>query len=103
MRSAATIAFWLVSLAVVFVGALIASAFVMMATSMGPTDLVTDGPDTWIEAAEVCLAFLGLLAWALIALRLWHSVRFKLPALLLAAIEVAAVGWACLRVYTDYF
>ena len=98
-----TAGIWIVSLLSLSLGGLIAAEFIFMATSLDPTQIITAGTEPWTDALEAGGAFAGLVAATMLGLALWHTTRFKIIGLLLTIAEVGAVGWACVRVYNDYF
>lgn len=103
MRGALTATVWILALASVTMAALIAAAFVFMATSLDPTDLIAAGTEPWTAAATAVLIFVGLAALTVLSLSLWHSDRFKIVGLLLALAAAGYVSWDCATVYTEYF
>ena len=94
---------WAVSLACVILGGAIAGLFVLMASSLEPTDLLSDGVEPYTDAAIAAGAFVGLVLAAAAGLLAWHSVRFRAIGVVLTACEVGLVAWGSLRVYNDYF
>ena len=103
MRSFLTAAFWTVSIACVILAGTLATIFVFMPVSLDPGEMITAGVEPWQDAAIAIGAFLLLLVATAVSLRLWHTARFKVIALLLAAADVAAVCWSGALVYRDYF
>ena len=94
---------WILSLATLLIAGVVATVFVFMATSVDPSDLVTDGLQSWDDALMAVAAFAGLLVATIVGLKLWHTVRFKIVGAMLTVADVVLVGWACLRVYGEYF
>lgn len=103
MRTAATVAVWCACLLGVAVAASIATAVVFMASSLDPTEMVTNGVDAWTDALKAMAAFVGLVVVAVLALRLWHTARFRVVAVVLTLAELGAVGWACAVFAHEYF
>ena len=103
MRSAATIAVWCAALVGVAIAAAIATTMVLMASSLDPSELVTTGADAWTDALKAVATFAGLVVVAVIALRLWHTARFKTFGALLTLAEIGGVAWACALFYREYF
>jgi hypothetical protein len=103
MSRSLTAAIWTIALGTLLIGGSLATVFVFMATSIDPTDLATDGLQSWNDAGMAVAAFAGLLVATLVGLRLWHGVRFKILGAILLLASAVLVGWACLRVYTEYF
>ena len=103
MRTAATVAVWCACLLGIAVAASIATAVVFMASSLDPTEMVTTGLDAWTDALKAAAAFAGLVVVAVLALRLWHTARFKVIAVMLTLVQLGAVGWACAVFAREYF
>ena len=103
MRSAATVVVWCAALLALAVAASIATAMVFMAASLDPTDMVTTGIDAWTDALKAGGAFAGLVVVVVVALRLWHTARFKTLGALLTLAAVASVAWACTVFVREYF
>ena len=99
----ATVAIWCACLLSVAVAASIATAMVFMAGSLDPTDLVTTGLDAWGDALKSVAAFAGLVVVTVLALSLWHTVRFKAVAAVLTLAQLGVVGWACAVFAREYF
>ena len=74
-----------------------------MATSMDPIEMATNGLDPWTDALVAIAGFVGLGISTAMALRLWHSVRFKAVGLLLTAMDVGCVAGAGVWFYREYF
>lgn len=102
-RHVATALVWTAALGSITILGLIAAAFVFMATSMEPTDLITDGVQGWTDALSACAGFAGMLIVTVLALRLWHTERYHPAALVLTGLDIAVAAWACVTVYSDYF
>ena len=100
---ALTVGIWLVSCAALGVAGVMALMFGFMVTSMDPSEMITSGIEPWTNALMAAGAFLALAIVAAIALRLWHSRRFKLVGLVLTAVEVCAVAWASVWMAREYF
>ena len=103
MRAALTVMVWIVSLLSLMAAGLIATTFLYMATSMDPTELISVGIAPWTEALQAALAFIGIAAATVLTLVLWHRTRFKVVALILAALQAGCVAWGCVYLYTEYF
>ena len=103
MRTAFTAAIWTLSLASLGLAGVIAGGLALIAFSLDPSDIITAGLEPYTDALIAAGAFLALLVVTLLSLRLWHSVRFRVASVILTFAEVACVGWACARVYRDYF
>ena len=82
---------------------LVATLFVQMAFGMDPTDLVTDGTQPWSDALRAATAFAGLMIATAVALRLWHTTRFKAVGLMLMLLDAGLVLVVCTKVYGEYF
>ena len=74
-----------------------------MAASLDPTEMVTTGLDAWTDALKALAAFAGLVVVAVLALKLWHTARFRVVAVVLTLVELGAVGWACAIFAREYF
>ena len=108
MRRGATIALWSVSCATLGVAAVIAVLFVMMATSMDPSEIVTAGVgpglvEPWTDAVYAVGGFVGLCFATAIALGLWHGRRYWIVGLVLTGLDTAGVAWVSLSVAREYF
>ena len=108
MGRAPTLAMWLVSSAVLGIAAVIAVLFVMMATSMDPTEMVTAGVgpgfiEPWTDAAYAAGGFVGLCVVTALALGLWHSRRFWVVGIVLTALDVCGVAWLSAWMAREYF
>lgn len=103
MRAVLTALVWIVSMTSLGLAALIVVAFIFMATSMDPSELIAAGTETWTDAAMAIAAFTGLLAMTALSLGLWHSARFRAVGLVLTAAEAGCVVWACTKIYSEYF
>ena len=108
MGRAPTLAIWIVSCTVLGIAAVIAVLFVMMATSMDPSEMVTAGVgpaliEPWTDAAYAACGFIGLCLVTAIALRLWHSRRFRIVGAVLTAVDAGVVGWLVAWVSREYF
>ena len=103
MRRGATFAIWIASCATLAVAATIAVLFVMMATSMDPTEMVTTGIEPWRDAAYAAAAFVGLCVATALALGLWHSRRFRILGGVLTALDVCCVVWIGAWTWREYF
>ena len=102
-RTALTAAVWAATLLALVVGGLIAALFVVMPTSLGPTEMIEAGVEPWTTALWAGGAFVLLVIVALAGLAMWHSARLRVVGLVLVLAQVAAVAWAALKVYGDYF
>lgn len=96
-------AVWLATFLGLIVGGLVAAMFVVMPTSLGPSEMIEAGVEPWTTALYAAGAFVALVVAAVIGLVLWHSARFRLLGLLLVVAQVVAVAWTSLAVYADYF
>lgn len=103
MRRRINVAAWSVSALCLLAGGVITTEFVLMATDMDPAEAIGAGARPWIDAALVTGAFLALAITVVAKLTALHSRRFRTIGIVLTAVEIAAVGWACARVYGDYF
>ena len=101
-RFALTAAVWVAALLALTIGGLIAALFVVMPTSLGPTEMIEAGVEPWTNALWAGCAFVGLVVVAVVGLAMWQSARLRLVGLALVVAEVAAVAWAATKVYTDY-
>ena len=102
-RNALNAVVWTATLLGLIVGGLVAAIFVVMPTSLGPMEMVQAGVEPWSNALFAAAAFVGLVIAAILGLVFWHSVRFRSLGLVLTVAQVAAVAFACLKVYADYF
>lgn len=103
LRSALTAAVWAANLLALVVGGLIAALFVVMPTSLGPSEMIEAGAEPWVDALWAGGAFVALVVVAVVALALWHSARLRMLGVVLSLAEVAGVAWMAAKVYTDYF
>jgi hypothetical protein len=103
MRKILTACIWIVALASLVVGGLIATMFMLIATSLDPTDIVTAGVEPWTDALDAGLAFVALVVATALGLFLWHSARFKFAGLLTTLAVAACVAWTSVQVYHEYF
>ena len=103
MRRTATFAIWSVSSAVIGVAGVIAILFVLMATSMDPTEMVAAGIEPWTDATYAAGGFVVLCLVTAIALGLWHSRRFWILGLALTSLDVCGVAWITVWIIREYF
>ena len=96
-------AVWLATFLSLIVGGLVAAMFVVMPTSLGPSEMIEAGAEPWATALYAGAAFVVLAVAAVLGLVLWHSARFRLVGLVLVVAQVAAVAWTSFEVYADYF
>lgn len=96
-------AVWLATFSSLVVGGLVAAMFVVMPTSLGPSEMIEAGAEPWTTALYAAGAFVALVVAAVLGLVLWHSARFRLVGLVLVVAQVAVVAWTSLQVYADYF
>ncbi len=102
MKSALNAILWLTASLSLIVGGLIATAFVLMATSLDPFDMISVGTEPWVNAAIAVGAFIGLVASTVLGLMMWRSQRLKICGAILIAVQVALVVKACAMVYAEY-
>ncbi len=97
-----TVGVWVVALAALGAGGLLASGFALMAASLDPAEIVAAGAEPWTNAAMAVGAFSLLVVATVLGLLSWHSSRFRAVGLAITAAEAGAVAWACLRFYNEY-
>ena len=102
-RKLVTSAVWAATFLSLIVGGLIAAILVVMPTSLGPSELIEAGIEPWTIALYAACGFVALVVAAIVGLFAWHSARFKPAGLILVLIEVAAVVWASVQLYFEYF
>ena len=102
-RQLVTSAVWAATFLCLIVGGLIAAILVVMPTSLGPSELIEGGLEPWMMALYAACGFVALVVAAIAGLLAWHSVRFRAFGLVLVALEVAAVVWASVDLYFEYF
>ncbi len=109
-RGLLTAAIWIVSIAALAAGGLLASLFVMMPVSLDIGEMVAAGADPWRDAAYAAIAYCGLFGASAVALALWHRARRRTAAGIMAwaawaitAAEVVFVAWGGAAVMRDWF
>lgn len=102
-RQLVTSAVWAATFLCLIVGGLIASVLVVMPTSLGPSELIEAGLEPWTIALWAACGFVALVVAAIVGLLAWHSARFRAVGLVLVALEIAAVTWASIKLYLEYF
>jgi hypothetical protein len=103
MKTLANVTVWTLALLVVVVAGLLATQFVLMATSLDPTDLITVGLEPWQNAVLACVAFIGVAIVTIASLFLWHRKHAKVWGAVLLVVQGVALVWICVGVYREYF